>query len=90
MREKTLLEAIEIKKNLDRCRERKHLLQEREKLCWGNTSEVLARTFKIVITDGIANKEVTVATESIRLALNQELIAITEIEQKLLDELSAL
>lgn len=87
MTEKTLEKAIEIKRHIDRLRDRKNELEMHKTLCWGNTSEVKGRSFEVVIADGGRIKGVSISAEAAKLAMNHEIQNTDEILKNYLTDL---
>lgn len=88
MTEKTLEQAIEIKRVIDKLRNKKEELEETRDLCWGNTNEVRARTFRVSISEkGCYKKHTTVSSQAAKMALEYE---ISEIDERLEKNLNAL
>lgn len=90
MKEVTLKKALDIKRELDKARERKKELLIHDSLCFGNTSEVISKSFNITITDGNKIKSISVKPGSLRLALQNEIKYIDQIINNYLSDLEEL
>lgn len=75
MTENTLVKAIEVKKQIDKRREKETSLTDTWRLCCGNTSEVERRTFlaEVINSSGRIEKNCRISPEAMRLALDMEL-----------------
>lgn len=88
MTEKTLEQAIEIKRVIDRLRKGKEELEETRNLCFGNTNEVRARTFYVEVSEkGCCKKDTIISPQAAKKALECEIV---DIDEKLKKNLSAL
>lgn len=91
MTEKTLEQAIEIKRLIDKLRNRKEELVETKKLCFGNTNEVRARTFYAEISEkGCCIKSTVVSSQAVKKALEYEILDVDEKLKKNMNALSEL
>lgn len=75
MTEKTLKEAMEVKKQIDKLREREASLTDTRRLCWGNTSEVNSRLFSAEVRNSAGRivQDCKISPEAMKLALDMEL-----------------
>lgn len=88
MTEKTLERAIEIKHLIDNLRNKKEELEETRSLCWGNTNEIRARTFKVSISEnGCYKKTTLVSSQAVKKVLDYEIL---DVDEKLKRNLNAL
>ena len=92
MTEKIFKKAKELTDEIKTLCEKKALLEEAQKLCWGNTSEVWSRRFNILITSNntTERKEVRISSDSAKQALDLEIKGIEEILAELQKEFSEL
>lgn len=90
MTERTLEKAIKIKYTIDDLRRRKSDLVEKQALCWGNTNEVMAREFKVVIADKPALRDIKITAEAAKKALDYEIQKTDEMLDKCLSDLAEL
>ena len=92
MTEKTFKKAKELTDEIKTLCEKKAFLEEAQKLCWGNTSEVLSRTFSVNITSKrtTERKEVKISSDSAKEVLDQEIKGIEEKLAELQKEFSEL
>jgi len=86
--EKTLEQAIEIKRVIDKLRNVKEELEETRNLCFGNTNEVRDRTFYVEISEkGCCKKDTIISPQAAKKALECE---IGDVDEKLKKNLNAL
>ena len=92
MTEKIFERAKELTDEIKTLCEKKALLEETQKLCWENASEVRSRIFRIHITANrtTERKEVEISSNSAKRALNLEIKGIDERLTKLQKEFSEL
>ena len=92
MTEKIFERAKELTDEIKTLCEKKALLEEAQKLCWGNTSEVRSRIFRIHITANrtTERKEVKISSNSAKQALDLEIKGIDERLTELQKEFSEL
>lgn len=91
MTEKTLEQAIEIKRVIDRLRNVKEELEETRNLCFGNTNEVRNRTFYVEIFEkGCCKKSTVISAQAAKKSLEYEILDVDEKLKKNLNALSEL
>lgn len=90
MTERTLEKAIKIKYTIDDLRRRKSDLVAKQVLCWDNTNEVMAREFKVVITDRPALRDISITAEAAKKALDHEIQKTDEMLNNCLSDLAEL
>ena len=90
MTEKTLEQAIHIKKNIDKLRRRKETLECHQKMCFGNASKAQSHEFIATIKDDVKYHRVDVSPESLKLALDNEIKKTDEVLNYYLTELHEL
>lgn len=92
MTEKIFKKAKELTDEIKTLCEKKALLEEAQKLCWGNFSEVHSRIFRVYITsiNTTEKKEVKISSNSAKQALDLEIKGIEETLEKLQKEFSEL
>ena len=92
MTEKIFKKAKELTDEIKTLCEKKALLEEAQKLCWGNTSEVRSWIFYVYITSNNTreNKEVKISSNSAKQALDLEIKGIEEKLAELQKEFSEL
>lgn len=92
MTEGIFKKAKELTDEIKTLREKKGLLEEAQKLCWGNTSEVWSKIFNVCITSNNTRerKEVKISSSSAKQALDLEIKGIEERLAELQKEFSEL
>ena len=92
MTEQILKKANELTNEIKTLREKRDLLEEAQKLCWGNYSEVQSRIFRVCITstNSRERKEVKISSNSAKQALDLEIKGIEEKLAELQKEFSEL
>lgn len=90
MTEHTLKEAIKIKEYLDNSRKAKKDIEEKRKLCIGNTTEVNERRFELSIFDGINIKKINISGKAAYEALGVDFQNACEVVKILETELEQL
>ena len=90
MTEQTLERGIEIKRQIDELRNRKNKLTLNQSLCYGSREEMQEKNFMVEITERSKVHRVNLSPESIKLALDNELMQTEEILKNYLDDLEEL
>lgn len=92
MTEQIFKKAKELTNEIKTLREKRDSLEEAQKLCWGNFSEVHSRIFCVHIAsiNTTERKEVKISSNSAKQALDLEIKGIEETLEKLQKEFSEL
>lgn len=87
MTEETLNRAIDIKKKIDKLRDRKNELVRQQSLCRGNTSEIIARKYQITIVDRDNASSIYISAGAAEKALDDEIWITDNLLKNQMDDL---